>query len=146
MRNNEKEETALFYVGWALAVLCCCAWGLFHILPPSFFRLFPSCMIRRIWGIYCPGCGGTRAIAALLRGDFLTSFVCHPLVPYTAVVGGWFLASQTLERASRHRIKIGMHYRDGYVWAALAIVVANFLVKNLLLLWDIDLLKGITLY
>ena len=62
------------------------------------------------------------------------------------IVGGWFLASQTLERASRHRIKIGMHYRDGYVWAALAIVAANFLVKNLLLLWDIDLLKGITLY
>ncbi len=147
MRDYKKEETALFYTGWALVALCCCIFGLFQIMPPSFLNLFPSCVIRRIFGIYCPGCGGTRAIAAFLRGDFLTSCLCHPLVPYTALIGGWFLASQTVERLSRHRINIGMRYRDGYLWASLAILIANFLVKNLLLaLWDIDLLKGITLY
>lgn len=146
MRNYEKEETALFYVGWALVFLCCCIWGIFQIIPPSLLMLFPSCMIRNIFGIYCPGCGGTRAVAAFLRGDFLTSFVSHPLVLYTAAVGGWFLLSQTIERASRHRLKIGMRYRDGYIWAALAILIINFLIKNLLLIiWDIDLLEGIHL-
>ena len=36
-----------------------------------------------------------------------------------------------------------MRYRDGYVWAALGIVVVNFVVKNLLLiLWDVDLLEN----
>ncbi len=146
MRDYEKEETALFYTGWALVALCCCIWGLFQIVPPSFLSLFPSCVIRRIFGIYCPGCGGTRAVAAFLKGDFATSFLCHPLVPYTAVVGGWFLASQTIERISRHKIKIGMRYRDGYLWASLVILIANFLIKNLLLiLCRIDLLKGIAL-
>ena len=146
MRNYEKEETALFYVGWALVFLCCCIWCLFQVVPPSFLMLFPSCMIRKIFGIYCPGCGGTRAVTAFLRGDFLTSFISHPLVLYTAVVGGWFLASQTIERISRHRLKSGMRYRDGYVWAALVILVINFLVKNLLLaVWGIDLLEGIRL-
>ena len=117
MRDYKKEETALFYTGWALVALCCCIFGLFQIMPPSFLNLF------------------------------LTSCLCHPLVPYAALIGGWFLASQTVERLSRHRINIGMRYRDGYLWASLAILIANFLVKNLLLaLWDIDLLKGITLY
>ncbi len=94
------------------------------------------------WGLL-PWLRGTRAVAALLRGDFAGSFICHPLVLYTAAVGGWFLASQTIERVSRHRIRIGMRYRDGYVWAALGIVVVNFVVKNLLLiLWDVDLLEN----
>ena len=93
-------------------------------------------------GGYCPGCGGTRAVISLLRGEFLTSFICHPLVLYTAVVGGWFLISQTIARVSGRRLNIGMKYRDGYVWAALVIVIANFIVKNLLLLlFHVDLLK-----
>ena len=32
-------------------------------------RLSIRCPIRAILGIDCPGCGGTRALAALLRGD-----------------------------------------------------------------------------
>jgi hypothetical protein len=35
-----------------------------------------------------------------------------------------------------------MKYRDLYIWAALGIVIVNFIVKNILLLiWHIDLLE-----
>ena len=39
-----------------------------------------GCWVRDAWGIYCPGCGGTRALKALLRGDILKSLYYNPLV------------------------------------------------------------------
>lgn len=40
-----------------------------------------------------------------------------------------------------------MKYRDVYIWTALGIVIINFIVKNLLLIiWNVDLLQGITLF
>lgn len=45
---------------------------------------FP-CLFHLLTGFYCPGCGGTRAIRLLLRGQFLKSMQYHPFVPYAAV-------------------------------------------------------------
>lgn len=46
---------------------------------------FP-CLFHLMTGLYCPGCGGTRAVRALLRGDLAMSFQYHPLVLYMAAV------------------------------------------------------------
>ena len=94
----------------------------------------PPCLLHSATGLYCPGCGGTRAVKALLRGRLLLSLFYHPFVPYTAFVGGWFMLSQTIERLSRGKLRIGMHYRDLYLWLALAIVLVNCLAKNLVLI------------
>ena len=39
-----------------------------------------DCSIRRTLGIYCPGCGGTRAAKALLKGNILLSLKYNPIV------------------------------------------------------------------
>lgn len=146
MRQQEKEETALFYVGWALVAIIGCIWIFYRLFPIPFHKLLLPCVVQSTFGIYCPGCGGTRAVSAFLHGNFLASFICHPLVLYTAIVGGWFLISQTIERASKHRFKVGLKYKDSYIWTALVIVVLNFIIKNLLLIiWHIDLLKDYVL-
>ena len=46
---------------------------------------FP-CLFHLLTGLYCPGCGGTRAFRALLAGNLLLSIRYHPLVAYMAVV------------------------------------------------------------
>lgn len=38
-----------------------------------------GCPSRFLFGIPCPGCGGTRAIASLLRLDIAEYFQYHPL-------------------------------------------------------------------
>ena len=43
------------------------------------------------------------------------------------------MLSQTIEKASRGRLAIWMHYRDIYLRISLAIVQLNWLVKNLFL-------------
>ena len=36
-------------------------------------KWLPKCMFYRWTGLYCPGCGATRAFSALLHGDLKTS-------------------------------------------------------------------------
>ena len=39
-------------------------------LPPAQHSFYPQCPIHEYLHLLCPGCGGTRALAAMLRGDF----------------------------------------------------------------------------
>ena len=34
-----------------------------------------SCIVKETLSIYCPGCGGSRSLRALLSFDFIKSFV-----------------------------------------------------------------------
>ncbi len=86
-------------------------------------------------GYYCPGCGATRAVYALARGDFLASLYYNPFICYIAVVGGWFMISQTIERLSHGKLPIAMHFRMIYVWIGLALMFGNCILKNAVLLF-----------
>lgn len=46
----------------------------FDIIPPM------PCMVHDVLHIYCPGCGGTRALFAMLKGQFLKSLYYNPSI------------------------------------------------------------------
>lgn len=46
----------------------------------------PGCWFRRWTGLSCPGCGGTRAVGALLRGDVVAAFRHNLLLPLGLLV------------------------------------------------------------
>ena len=52
----------------AFALLGCSALIFF---PPARFAIYPQCPIHEYLGLLCPGCGATRALAALLRGHLV---------------------------------------------------------------------------
>jgi hypothetical protein len=37
--------------------------------PPELYRLYPQCLFHAFTHLYCPGCGATRALFALLHGQ-----------------------------------------------------------------------------
>lgn len=143
--KSQKEQQKIEN-GCYIAGLCLLAVVLlyFFIYKTTGFRLeeyVPPCIFHKITGYYCPGCGGTRAVYALFRGDLLGCFRYQPFIFYVAVFGGWFLISQTIERVSKGRIAVRMRYRECYLWISLVILLINFLVKNMaLLIFHIDLL------
>lgn len=138
---NKKTDDGFYMAGWgtiAGAVLLLVLMKLTGFQP---LKLLRPCILHLLTGYYCPGCGGTRAVLSLLKAKPLQSFIYHPFVLYGAVICSWFMVSQTVERVSRGRIRIGMHFREIYLWIALGIILVNFLIKNLaLLVWNVDLL------
>lgn len=117
---------------------------LLRLAWPSFANIkwITPCMFHTVTGLYCPGCGGTRAAAVLLRGQIAASFFYHPIVPYCAAVYLWFMLSHTAERLTGHRWRIGMRYQNAYLWIALVIVILNTAVKNIALAaFHVDFLK-----
>ncbi len=99
------------------------------------------CIIHDVMHIYCPGCGGTRAMFALLQGHVLESLYYNP-----AVVLG---------------VALGLHYELGIIitlikkngkryyctnWIPLivcgAILLAFTIIRNYLLIgWGYDMLQ-----
>ena len=63
---------------WILAVdaLALLLW----LLAPALIRISqvvsPSCPVRSLTGLLCPTCGGTHAVASMVRGDFVGA-ACH---------------------------------------------------------------------
>lgn len=57
------------------------------VVPPSSVPWLPGCLLHRLTGLHCPGCGGTRAAHAALNGDFRQSIAYNPLA---AVIIGVF--------------------------------------------------------
>ena len=138
---DKRVDGQFFVFGWvAIAVLLLV--GVFvKVTGFNPLRLLGPCLLHALSGYYCPGCGGTRAVKFLLRGEIVKSFCYHPIVLYAVVLGGWFMISQTIERVSRGKVRIGMHFREIYMWLALSIIIVNCLVKNMaLLIWNVDLM------
>jgi hypothetical protein len=53
--------------------------------------IFPPCLISRIIGRPCPGCGLTRAGLALLRFDFRTAWDFNPMIIVVAPAAAYYL-------------------------------------------------------
>ena len=131
----EPQMNRYFYIaGWILMALFAMGAAVIHIKGKTILNYVPPCMFHRVTGYYCPGCGGTRAVFTFFRGDIVRAFKFHPFVPYTVILGGWFMLSQTIQRLSGDRIKIGMNVRIVYVWIALGIIALNWIIKNMFIL------------
>ena len=100
---------------------------------------FP-CLFQLATGLYCPGCGGTRAIRALMEGKLLLSFQYHPLILYSVIVAGAEAVSLLVARKQKNpRWYLG--HEAAFVYAGIAITVINWIFKNYMLLCrGIDLL------
>lgn len=53
---------------------------LLYFFPPDKCRFWPPCVFHKLLGLYCPGCGNTRALAALLHGDIAGSLAKNILL------------------------------------------------------------------
>lgn len=98
------------------------------------------CIFHEVTGLYCPGCGGTRAVKALLKGEVFISFLYHPIVLYCVMAALLLAASYLIYRKNKNP-KFRLYFDNKYVYIGVGILAVNFLVKNYLLLFEgIDVL------
>ncbi|MEJ5237486.1 DUF2752 domain-containing protein [Limisphaera sp. VF-2] len=79
---------------WFLMVLMLGAglWVLWHF-DPARSALYPPCRFHAVTGWQCPGCGGLRAVHALLHGRIAESWQFNPLPILLALAGPVMLAA-----------------------------------------------------
>lgn len=90
-----------------------------------------TCWVWEHWRVYCPGCGGTRAVIALAHGRVLRSLYYHPAVPVTAFLGTAYLLSQTLWRLRGKRGWV-LRYDPRWPGMLVAVFLVNCAVRNIL--------------
>ena len=96
-------------------------------LPPS---VQIQCLFRRLSGVSCPGCGGTRCVQLILNGSFQAAFQIHPLGFVSAFVAGplmlysavaeWFRLPLPWVRLERRGEKIAV------VAGVLVLIIGNW--------------------
>ena len=109
---------------WALAVT-----ALFG--PIAAARLLTTgpvvCGFRALFGIPCPGCGLTRCLAALCRGDLVAAFRVHPAGPIFLAYLGALWTTAWLSYALRGDLRSPLG-RAIPGWVHLAIVGSMMIV------------------
>jgi hypothetical protein len=98
--------------------------------PPAGSRFYPRCPVFFWLHLYCPGCGATRALAALLHGRLNEAMHWNAMVviffPFAAV----FLAL-TYWRAMRATTFLWPTISDSLLKLSLVLVAIFTVVKNL---------------
>lgn len=88
----------------------------------------PSCPFHALTGLFCPGCGITRALHALLHGEFVKAFSMNALgivcLPFMALI--W--------TNKKFRWKWMTHpaaawILDARIWATL--IISYFILRNI---------------
>jgi hypothetical protein len=91
MRTGVQAFSGRRVVAHSLAVAAILLVALLATQPPMLSPFYPVCPIHEYFGILCPGCGATRALAALLHAQFLEAIRLNALImlllPFLAAMG-----------------------------------------------------------
>jgi Protein of unknown function (DUF2752) len=100
------------------------------VYPPGRGGFYPACPIHRYLGIECPGCGATRALAALLHGRAGEALRLNALF-----VGVLPLALAGAVECYRRAVRVGEFQWPkvpvAAVYATLAVAAIFMLIRNI---------------
>ncbi len=128
-----NKRKALFIAGMVV-VLLGVSYLLIHLIfHVDLYKLTPlahmKCGFRKLTGLYCPGCGGTRAVVALAKGQLLTSLYYHPLPLYFAAL----YINFAVRYLFRKHLKPAK-FRMIYVILLVVFLLGNWFLRNALLI------------
>ena len=118
--------------GWLLSgLVAAAAVGaavLWHVDPHQAGNPLPPCPSLWLTGLFCPGCGTTRALHALLHGDLPGALAMNPLMvvslPPVAV-----LLAQELQLLPRAMAPLAQRLGNARVWAV--VLIGYGVLRNL---------------
>jgi heme A synthase len=93
-RDKSIIVTVFLFVGLVLGALL-------YFLNPATTNFFPGCAFHEMTGLYCPGCGSTRAVHYLLHGELREALHYNALfVLVLPLLGAIFLVCAIRRRPS----------------------------------------------
>ena len=117
---KERVKTVVLVTAPMLCfTLCLLFWKIYDNLITL---VVPPCMSWAVMRIYCPGCGGTRAVRYLFSGNLIESLRCHPAPFLGAVIFLLWWTELILKKFGKEKKIIP---RSGWFWYS---VLGMFLV------------------
>lgn len=115
----------------ALALTAILLIGLiFFFFDPVRHSFYPTCLLHKVTGLSCPGCGGLRALHQLTHGNIVTAFRCNPLLiallPFVLFVGFRWLKRGPAPFANSSGL-----CRPVILWTLLAVTLLFTILRNL---------------
>lgn len=123
--SNLESRRRLIYTAISLVLLVAVYFGFYKITG---FAM--PCVFHEVTGWYCPGCGISRMLLAILSGDFYQAFRYNPLLfillPFAAIFfANWAYAKYNGKTSWCEKI-------PEWVWVALAIIIVIYgVLRNL---------------
>jgi hypothetical protein len=93
-----------------------------YLFDPTTTRFYPPCAFNLLTGLLCPGCGGTRALHALLHGDVAAAFAFNPIL-FVAMGTGAFVT-----------VRPSLLTKTWFAWTAAAVLLGWGVIRNVLAL------------
>jgi hypothetical protein len=124
--ESTNLRTALRILALPVALLTLCA--ILFRFPPSQSSFYPHCPIFTTFHLLCPGCGATRALAALLHGNLTQALQFNALaIALLPAVLVWTTLSwlRSLRRRPLPRLP------HAAIYSALALTVIFTVLRNL---------------
>jgi len=109
---------------------CAAGCAVLFFLDPTSCHLYPPCLFHVVTGLYCPGCGSTRALHQLLHGNLVAAFRFNPLMVAALPLVCYCLLSQGAPAATGRAAAI-LRPKWNYAWAALWVILAYWVLRNI---------------
>ena len=101
----------------------------FFVFDPVTVWFFPRCLFHTWTGLYCPGCGSSRAWHQLLHGHVLAALKFNALAVLVApLVAGLWAGERLMRHADR---AIDRRFISVFLWSLAGAIVAFWLLRNI---------------
>lgn len=97
---------------------------LLRTFDPAGNVFYPKCFLHEWTGLHCPGCGTTRALAALTHGRLADAVRSNPLL----ILGGPIIVAAVL--LQRRRERRGASAAPRLAWTVFFVLVVYFVARN----------------
>jgi len=127
--KNSTPLALKFFAGAVLGSALLGVGAVLYFFNPSKYGFYPVCEFHQLTGLYCPGCGGTRAVYQLLHGNFLRAMQDNAL----AVLGLAGLAGRAVWFGTRKFLQrpVGPFLPWEFFWPLLVVAVVFTVLRNL---------------
>jgi hypothetical protein len=112
----------------AVCTMIVAAGVILFFFNPATAGFYPKCLFHKATGLYCPGCGMTRALYCLLHGELRKGFHENALAVLALPVIGSLMLRQFLRRRPP---VAGSRVRPIWIAAILTVIAAFGVLRNI---------------